>query len=43
MEVPEAMRKVIDYLDEQMKENPSKELADVSNFLEDELSKLGRG
>ncbi len=43
METREAMRKTIDYLDELMQENPSRELADASNLLEDELSKLGRG
>ena len=37
IEQAQAMRVVIDYLDEQMNESPSKELADVSNFLEDLL------
>lgn len=29
-----ALRTVIDYLDEQMNEQPNRELADVSNYLE---------
>lgn len=41
MELSKALRTVIDYLDEKMNEDPNRELADVSNYLENELKKLG--
>lgn len=34
-----ALRIVIDWLDEQMEESPSRELADVTNWLENEYQK----
>lgn len=38
----DALLIVISYLDEEMVKTPSKELADVSNFLEKELAKLSK-
>lgn len=40
MEIIQALRIVVDYLDKQMEENPSRELADVSNYLEALHTKL---
>lgn len=36
-----AMEKVVSYLDEQMQEEPSRELADCSNYLQALLDKEG--
>lgn len=36
-ELKKAMRMVVDYLDEQMRNAPNRELADVSNYLENLL------
>lgn len=38
MELEEALRIVIAHLDIKMEEQPSRKLADVSNFLEDVLA-----
>lgn len=41
MELKDALQQVIDYLDSKMEESPNRELADVSNYLENVLSELG--
>lgn len=41
MELSKAFRLVIDYLDQKMNDEPTRELADASNLLENELTKLG--
>lgn len=38
-ELLQALRTVINYLDEQMNEQPSRELADISNYLENIIQK----
>lgn len=38
--IEEALRIVIEHLDNQMRDKPSRELADVSNYLEDELARV---
>ena len=35
MELKQALQIVIDYLDEKMQDAPNRQLADVSNYLED--------
>lgn len=40
-ELKQAMRKVIDYLDAKMEKAPNRQLADVSNYLEQLLQNEG--
>ncbi len=39
MELKEALKTVVDHLDNMMQEEPSRELADVSNYLQAMLDK----
>lgn len=40
MELEQALRIVIDHLDEKMTSEPTRELADISNYLEELLTSL---